>query len=85
MNLMTQPNHEEEMDKIKVQLARHDERIRGLEEAIDKNGEVLKEIQAELKHVTQDLISRPSWMITFVFSALFTMVGTLIVYIVTNA
>lgn len=72
------------MEAVETTIARHEERIKDLEEWRDEERAVLKELQNEMKQLREDYAGRPTWPVTIVISILSTLVGTMIVYIVTN-
>lgn len=74
----------QEVAAIKVDLARHDERIRDTEEWRVKQNGTLQEIQKELKQLRQDWGTRPTWTVMVVVSLLSTLCGSMAIFIITR-
>lgn len=81
----------QELAGIKVELARHDERIQDHERWQKAQNGSLKEIRQELEEIKgklqdmkDDFGNRPTWSVTVVITALSTFCVGMAVYIVTN-
>lgn len=74
----------QEIAAIKIDLARHDERIQDAEEWRAKQNETLQEIQKELKRMREDFGNRPTWAVTALVGLLSTACGSMAIYIITN-
>jgi hypothetical protein len=74
----------EELAAIRVDLARHDERIRDTEEWRAKQNGALNEIRLELKQMREDFGKRPTWGVTVLIGILSTACGSMAVFIITK-
>lgn len=74
----------QELAAMKVELARHDERIQDTDEWRKKQNGALQEIRNELKRMREDYGTRPTWTVTVLIGILSTLCGSMAVYIITH-
>lgn len=68
-------NHAERIGELETKTARHEERIRDLEDQDKKIYRALERIE--------DKLDRPSWIVSALITALFSLVTGLLVYVAT--
>lgn len=74
----------QELAAMRVELARHDERIQDIDDWRKKQNEALQEIRNELKQMREDFGTRPTWAVTVLIGLLSTLCGSMAVYIITH-
>jgi hypothetical protein len=70
--------------EIKETLGRFDERLKAMETDMPEVKQSLKNIEQAMTDLKVQTASRPTWMVTYAFSALVGAVATLATYIVTR-
>lgn len=70
--------------EIKETLGRFDERLKAMETDMPEVKQSLKNIEQAMTDLKVQIASRPTWMVTYAFSALVGAVATLATYIVTR-
>jgi hypothetical protein len=69
---------------LEIEIARHDERIRDIEDWRAKQNGTLAEIRKELKEIRALYDARPSWSVTIIISFLATVASGSIMFIVSS-